>query len=337
MPNDECGMTKEGRRVEMTAPIHVHEYSLRSGVTLNAVSQRRVFAGALIRVNEGFGCVHPWPEFGDAPVAEQLRLLREGVTTPVTAMALCCAEIDGQARRAGVSLFEGLEIPRSHYSWSFARETVPQQQRVLEEGWPTIKAKGSADPAETTRFLVDCARVFAGQEVRLRVDFNGVLERPAFEQWIECLPSEVRERLDFIEDPFPYAAEEWEAVRQRWGVKLALDKGWRDGTQGFDAVVVKPARREWRVVAEKHPQQRLVMTSAMDHALGQMFAAYEAAVALAEGQVLDFCGLCTEHLFEQDAFFERVKSHGGRLTADRSGGGLGFGDVLEQLPWRRLI
>jgi O-succinylbenzoate synthase len=101
-------------------------------------------------------------------------------------------------------------------------------------------------------------------------------------------------------------------------------------------VVVKPARRDWRTVAAAHPQSPLVLTSAMDHALGQMFAAYEAAVALAEGQALDFCGLCTEHLFEKDEFFERVNSNGGFLEADRSGGGLGFGEVLEALPWRRL-
>lgn len=79
------------------------------------------------------------------------------------------------------------------------------------------------------------------------------------------------------------------------------------------------------------------MTSAMDHALGQMFAAYEAATAMASGQALDYCGLCTEHLFEKDEFFERVSSFGGVLEADRSGGGLGFGDVLENLPWRRLV
>jgi O-succinylbenzoate synthase len=67
-----------------------------------------------------------------------------------------------------------------------------------------------------------------------------------------------------------------------------------------------------------------------------MFAAYEAATAVAEGFTLDHCGLCTEHLFEKDAFFERVSSTGGVLEADRSGGGLGFGDVLEKLPWKRI-
>jgi len=329
-------MTKEGRHLEMMPPIYVHEYLLHSGVALNAASVRRVFAGALICVDGGYGCIHPWPEFGDAPVEEQLRLLSQGVTTPVTAMALRCAEIDGAARHAGVSLFEGLEIPRSHYSWSFAADAEAQMQRVLAEGWPAIKAKGLANYGETTRFLVGCANRLEPQGVRLRVDFNGVLDQQAFEKFIESLPPSVRRALDFVEDPFPYDAAAWDAARQRWGVKLALDKGWQDGTQGFDAVVVKPARRDWRVVAKTHPQHSLVLTSAMDHALGQMFAAYEAAVAQSEAQALDFCGLCTEHLFEKDAFFERVTSLGGHLSVDRSGGGLGFGEILEALPWRRL-
>jgi O-succinylbenzoate synthase len=209
-------------------------------------------------------------------------------------------------------------------------------QRVMEEGWPAIKAKGFANYGETIRFLEGCAKRFEAQGVRLRVDFNGVLDRFTFEKFVEFMPLRVYRALDFVEDPFPYDAEAWETVRQRWGVRLALDKGWKDGTHGFDAVVVKPARRDWRTVAQTHPEQPLVLTSAMDHALGQMFAAYQAAEALAEGQALDFCGLCTEHLFEKDEFFERVISKGGFLEADRSGGGLGFGEVLEALPWRRL-
>lgn len=317
--------------------IHIHEYLLRSGVALNSASHRRVFPGALLRVGSGFGCVHPWPEFGDAPTEEQLRLLAQGVTTPVTAMALHCAALDGAAREAGVSLFDGLEIPRSHYSWSFAQDTSRQFLQVLEEGWPAIKAKGFANYGETTRFLENCARLAEGRELAFRVDFNGCLDAAAFQKFIEFMPLRVYRQLDFIEDPFPYDAALWEHCRQRWGVRLALDKGWREGDGGFDAVVVKPARRDWRTVAARHPGRPLVLTSAMDHPVGQMFAAYQAALARRElGDTVGLCGLSTQHLFEPDAFLERIRVHGGWMTPDTDGGGLGFGDVLERLPWRRL-
>ena len=320
--------------MEISGPIDVHSYLLKSGGALNTVSSRHLFAGALIRHQGGYGCVHPWPEFGDVPIEEQLHLLRNGVTTPVTQMALHCAAIDGAARDAGLSLFEGLPVPQSHYSWSFSHDWDHQMQRVLSEGWPAIKAKGSANHAETRQFLEACLE--RSSRVRLRVDFNGILDRPAFESFIESLPDAVLQALDFVEDPFPYEAASWAAVHRRYGVNLALDKGWKDGAGGYDVVVVKPARRDWRSVSNRHPGMKLVMTSAMDHALGQAFAAYETAVAAASGQLLDYGGLCTEHLFEPDPFFERVRTRGGFYLADRSGGGLGFGDLLESLTWSRL-
>lgn len=318
-------------------PIHVYEYVLTSGVSLNAASHRRVFPGALLRVGAGYGCVHPWPEFGDAPIEKQLALLKEGRSSPILEMALRCAEIDGAAREAGVSLFDGLEIPRSHYSWSFAEDTRPQMARVLEEGWPAIKAKGFANYGETLRFLESCAKAGDGVNLRLRVDFNGCLDANAFGKFMEYMPLRVYRQLDFVEDPIPYDRPLWEQSRARWGVRLALDKGWQHASEGFDAVVIKPGRRDWRHVTELHPNKPLVLTSAMDHVIGQMFAAYEAAVARRElGDFVGLCGLSTQHLFAQDSFFERLESRGGHLIPDRSGGGLGFGDLLERLPWRRL-
>ncbi|HCN28250.1 MAG TPA: hypothetical protein DIT64_05625 [Verrucomicrobiales bacterium] len=321
----------------MSDPIFIHEYLLRSGAALNSASQRRVFPGALIRVGAGYGCVHPWPEFGDAPLDEQLAALARGITTPLTALALNCAAADGAAREAGVSLFEGLEIPRSHYSWSFAQPTMPQFDRVLEDGWPAIKAKGWANYGETTRFLDNCARMSGDSGPLFRVDFNACLDADTFQKFIEFMPLRVYRRLDLVEDPFPYDAAAWEVCRVRWGVRLALDKRWQEGVGGFDAVVVKPARRDWRAVAVRHPGHPLMLTSAMDHPLGQMFAAWEAAQARAAlGERVGLCGLCTQHLFEPDAFLERVLSPGGELRPDTDGGGLGFGSVLESLPWRRL-
>jgi O-succinylbenzoate synthase len=323
--------------VTLEQPIYIHEYLLRSGVALNSASHRRVFPGALLRVGSGYGCVHPWPEFGDAPIHEQLSLLAQGKTTPVTAMALHCASIDGTAREADISLFQDLDIPRSHYSWSFAQDTRPQFEKVLAEGWPAIKAKGYANYGETTRFLENCARMSDDPRLLFRVDFNACLTPDDFHKFIEFMPVRVYRQLDFVEDPFPYDPALWSASRDKWGVKLALDKGWRNGTTGFDSVVVKPARRDWRTVAERHSDKPLVLTSAMDHGLGQMYAAYQAALARKEhGHRIGLCGLSTQHLFDADPFFERIRVTGGHMTPDLTGGGLGFGDVLEKLPWRPL-
>lgn len=334
--------------------IQFHLYTLHSRGSLNAVSRRREFPGALIRVNDGVGCLHPWPEFGDAPIDEQLKLLRGGGVSQVIERALRMATVDGEARRSGVSLFAGLEIPPSHYSWDRNQPTAPQMQRVIREGWRAIKMKGSPGIEEVLRSVEDRSAGFSPPPSNARrteadtplwrVDFNACLTEERFRRFLLRMPLRVRERLDFIEDPFPYTAEAWGLARRELRVRLACDKGLARtagavaGTPAFDVAVMKPGRREWRGSVTALPSDvGVVMTSAMDHAVGQSFAAYEAGLAWRElGNRMDLCGLCTEHLFEKDAFFERMNSHGGRLDADSGGTGLGFDEVLAKLPWRRL-
>jgi O-succinylbenzoate synthase len=77
--------------------------------------------------------------------------------------------------------------------------------------------------------------------------------------------------------------------------------------------------------------REIVVTSYMDHAIGQMFAAQFAA---AHG-VTNVCGLFTHVLYEPDPFFERVRAEGPRLLAPE-GTGIGFDDLLESLPWKTL-
>ena len=318
-------------------PIYFWEYLLHTGAALNSASIRRSFPGALILCGSGVGCIHPWPEFGDAPLEDQLDLLRQGHPTPLAQRALHCAHVDGDAREQGISLFHNLPIPNSHYSWSFGHPTQPQINRLLEEKWPALKAKGYPNWGESMRFLEACQRAVGSHDLRFRIDFNGCLEPSAFNKFIEFMPLKLYRAIDFIEDPCPYDAATWSTASERWGIPLALDKGWQSATTGFEAVVIKPTRRDWRSVASLHPDRTLVFTSAMDHPIGQMFAAYEAATAYQElGTRVGLGGLCTQHLFETNAFLERVSSPGGCLQSDPTGGGLGFGDLIERLPWRRL-
>ena len=73
-------------------------------------SSKERFTGALIRVGDGVGCVHPWEVFGDEPLETHLAELAAGRQTRLVANALHCAELDGKARAAGVSLFDGENV-----------------------------------------------------------------------------------------------------------------------------------------------------------------------------------------------------------------------------------
>ena len=75
----------------------------------------------------------------------------------------------------------------------------------------------------------------------------------------------------------------------------------------------------------------------MDHAVGQAWAAAEAA-RLAQGPDgarMYESGLLTHRCFDSDEFFERVSVKECRYQSN-GGTGLGFDDLLEGLPWKRL-
>jgi O-succinylbenzoate synthase len=250
--------------------------------------------GALIRVGSGFADVHPWPELGDAPLDEQLARLARGETTPLTKRSLELARIDGEARERGVSLFHGLTIPLSH--------------------WP-----GADPPPEfDTAKIKNIDRI--PDRVRLRIDFNARLRPEEFLLIAEGLP---RERIDFVEDPCPYDGATWTALGEQSGLRLALDRFVAE--DGVDVLIVKPAIEEI-----PRTEKEMIITSYMDHPVGQFGAAYFAALHPAPR-----CGLFTHVLYDKNAFSERIRSEGARLLAPE-GTGVGFDDLLQRLPWKVL-
>lgn len=218
----------------------VHRYTLVPRRRLSGVARAGARQGALLRSGDGFADIHPWPELGDAPLEEQLARLARGETTPLTAASLHWAEVDGRARGRGVSLFEGLTIPESH--WPGADPP---------EGFDTVKLKGVMDVPE---------------HVRLRIDFNASLTADEFLRIAETLP---KDRVDFVEDPCPYDAALWDELRRRTGLRLALDRFAGDA----DVLIHKPA------LSATFPSfdGEIVVTAYMDHPVGQCIAAYVAA------------------------------------------------------------
>lgn len=277
--------------------IWFHRYALVPRRRLSGIAREGPREGALIRVDAGFADVHPWPELGDATLDEQLTLLGREETTPLTRASLHLASLDGQARSRGVSLFDGLTIPLSH--WPGADPP---------EGFDTVKIK-------------DVSRI--PPNVRLRIDFNATLDAEAFVRIASTLP---KERVDFVEDPCPYDAETWRELKSRTGLRLAFDqKAQPNGA--VDITIWKPALQ---IVP---PEGEVVVTSYMDHPVGQFGAAY---VAAANARRIDACcGLMTHVLYESNAFIDAIRTDGARLLPP-PGAGIGFDDLLERIPWRKL-
>ncbi|HEX3579730.1 MAG TPA: hypothetical protein VHY33_14295 [Thermoanaerobaculia bacterium] len=296
-------------------------YELTPKRRLSAIAADGVRRGALIRVNGGVADVHPWPELGDLPLDDQLALLTRGEMTTLTEASLEFASIDAAARRDGRSAFDRLTIPPSH--------------------WPGPDPPESFDTAKLKSIDVIPDRV------RLRIDFNATLTAAEFVAIAATLP---RERIGFIEDPCPYDAAVWRDLRERTGLRLALDRApgtsqhrqeclchtgsdpmWHRhsclcSVNSYDVLILKPALEEIPCV-----DTEIVVTSYMDHPIGQLCAAYSAATA----NITTTCGLITHVLFENDPFIERMRIDGTRLVPP-GGTGWGFDDLLENLPWQKF-
>jgi len=257
-----------------------------------------------VRIGSGVGCVHPWPELGDPRLDDILENLEEH---QIGRRTLACIKADGAAREAGVSLFEDVTVPRSHATMTTVGTEELREARVA--GFKHIKVK-------VGQYLSEVRDVMRrNQDLTWRLDCNGQGHPRMFAEWTQ----EERDRLDFVEDPFPYNDLAWRGL----GVTLATDRFKGQA----DVRILKPA------VDNMLPSdERVVVTSYMDHPIGQSFAAWEAArMGIAD----EICGLQTHCLFEKNEFIEALGPWGPEFLP-AGGTGLGFDDLLETLPWEKL-
>ncbi len=314
--------------------IWISPYRLKSAGFLNSISARRDFEGALIRVGDGYGCIHPWPELGDPPLEKCLEDLKGRRIWPIVKRALRCAEYDNAARTAEESLFEEMEIPKSHAT--LISTTARDVDAAVTAGFDTIKIKAGRNVSVEAKFLDEMSVQFP--LLKWRVDFNETLDPDAADRFLGGLSAELKPKIDFIEDICPFSEIVWESLWKKHRVPLAVDRESGPHRKAAQCMVIKPAVDEPYLLGEAAVtnSQRAVMTSYMDHPLGQAFAAWEAArTELIFPGLIGTCGLQTHHLFEKDAFVERLGDwKPGFQVPD--GTGLGFDDELAALTWVRL-
>ena len=314
--------------------IWVWHYTLQSKAVLNARFESLEHRGALIRdFGGGVGCIHPWTSLGDASLEDQLASLASGHPLPLAEQALVCAEFDGLARRDGVNLFDKLTvpIPKSHWTASPAHDPAS----VVGEGFGAVKIKCGPDMT-VNRSEIERWQT-AGPDLRLRLDFNETGTVDALTGFWGDLAEPDRGAIEFIEDPVPWDKATWQELRKA-GIPLAADRDALGRADEADWLVVKPGAENPVRAGEKAYEtgSRLVFTSYMDHAIGQVYAAFRAGewAGVFPEQVSE-CGLLTHELFEPDPFFERLCREGPQLLPP-TGTGLGFDDLLESLPWKKM-
>ncbi|MBI4212583.1 MAG: hypothetical protein HY540_08100 [Deltaproteobacteria bacterium] len=324
----------------MGLKLWISEYELH----LRAHGVRR---GALIRLEEsgigvGFADCHPWVERGDLPLHQQLKMLAVFKQTPLTERTLFFARIDAAARKAGRGLFEGLTIPKSHWLVMKCDAHLSCEiESAAAHGFELLKIK-IGDSENDIKHLDEVVPLLQKLNLKLRLDANGKFNADQFEALLSKCSASLHERIDFLEDPTPFHAKEWSAISKTFGVRLARDLGdateWILESAAKSTVVLKPAIENPLPILPTaiKRQSEVVITSYLDHPLGQLGAAYSAAVALRNSpDVISTCGLASHLVYESNTFSEQLNLNGSVLVPPK-GTGFGFDDELDKLSWTRL-
>jgi len=319
--------------------IWTHHYTLQPGSD-PARAARGPRQGALLRIEFddetiGYADLHPWEEFGHAPLTDHLASLGTDKPTHLANLALRHARTDAAARRAGLSLFDGLPEVRSHAlftDWTPAPRSAFEQSAA--QGYTAAKLKIGRDPQREAEAL----NALADLPLRWRLDANASAETESF---LATLAPAVRTKIEFLEDPMPYEPSTWLTRSDREKISLALD--WESPSTpppwpGAQIVVIKPASQDAfpLALAAAHAGMQIVVTHSMDHPLGQSVALWTAMrLRQRHGDLVLDGGLQAIGLYAPDEFSAQIRYQGSQ-TIPPPGTGFGFDKLLTSIEWKEL-
>ncbi|PIR25140.1 MAG: hypothetical protein COX62_00770 [Deltaproteobacteria bacterium CG_4_10_14_0_2_um_filter_43_8] len=325
-------------------------YQLVPKARLGAKAEPKPREGALLRVEHdgigvGFSDLHPWPELGDESLEKQLQSLKMEKPLSLAKRSLQLSMLDANARNDGVFLLKNKVIPKSHYLISDLRAFSEETRELLFlQGFSKLKVKMGLDLNWELSFLEDLAKPFEKAGIKFRLDFNLGLDELAAYRLLHRMSDRLKERIDFLEDPFPYHPESWAQFRAKEGVPLALDRfdalSFPLDLDAVDVLVLKPAIMDPSFVKayEHFAEKRIVITSYLAHPLDQLSAAYAAALFHEEmPNTLDDCGLISHVSYQENSFSSQLAVDGAKLVPPK---GLGFGyqtTFLESQEWREIL
>jgi len=307
--------------------------------SLNAKTKVQVVHGVLLRVQFhdqkvfGHASLQSWPTLGDPSIEALLarvKSLHSGDVHDLLQCSLQSALLDAEFRGNERNAFSGLVVPASHATLTELSEQAVQQAR--EAGFSAVKCKIGRDLLVEGPHLEQIVRSFP--DIRLRLDANDSVTSEFFLKWWLSLSDELKDAVDFVEDAFVGAAN---TELRRF--PIALDRDLHASAQGqVDYGVWKPAllpRGQVGSLIDKGKFDRWVVTSYMDHPIGQSFSAYEAALLAQKCSSEVSTGLQTQACFEPTAYSDCLGEWSPHWSP-ASGYGWGFDRLLENEPWKLI-
>lgn len=284
--------------------------------------------GALLRIEFddgtlGYADCHPWEELGDLPLQTQLDLLKNGRSTRLTARSIYFAKADAKARANKFNLLESRKIPRSHYLISqLDSSCFAEIEKAWNLGFTHYKLKLGMELFREEELIKEIIKRWP--PVKLRLDLSSKLTAEDFIAFLHRISSHLQ-AIDFIEDPFPFDYATWRQIQNSFKISLAADEYYKEAyghPEAAEVLIMKPAVQTLKLA---DTSQRLIITSYLDHPLGQMSAAYIATLA----DTSETCGLLSHYAYQPNPFTQLINHQGPYLQAVE-GYGLGFDELLKK-------
>ena len=282
--------------------------------------------GTLISSAGGYADLFPWPEFGDLDLDQQLHLLKKGKPTPLAQRSFKLAIKDGEWRKAGINPIRNNDVENHFLINDFSEADIPS-------GFQTLKIK----MMENFRIQIPFLEKWADRNFKIRLDFNSSLTFENFLNFSNALSANLKNQIDFVEDPFPYSLENWKAANEQLPLACDFEQpnvDWNQSVFPFTTVIYKPARQDRsQIQGPLASGLNLVVTSSMDHPMGCLHALVESIELKKEfgSQILD-AGCMSWPIYGTNDYTEKIKVSGSKVI-DVEGLGIGFDRILQRLPW----
>ena len=282
-------------------------YVLKRRSLANSQARSLFHEGVLIKVvdadlNFGVADLCPWPELGDQTWQQEL-----ATRGPLFQRTLELAHKDLQARKNKMSV----QLPavfKNHQTW-----TVGSAQQLMDA--TIVKIKGTRD----LDILSQQIQSLSAQKIR--IDFNFCLSFDEFKKWIDQLSENELKKIDVIEDPFPFQADQWSQFQNK--VKLVLDFNQNQSVWSYN--VCKPTRQSVSTHFE-------YMTSSMDHPVGLAHGLW-----IASEYPHQTHGFLTLDMYETTPFHSAFQQSADSISFKSDGYGIGFDQQIDQLNWIPLL
>jgi hypothetical protein len=243
------------------------------------------FVDESIAGGESFSLYHPIETLGDLPIREFLNSdeKRQLLTDKILNLSLNANEnISG--------------LVESYYLSSSWNHLLKNKDKIFKDGFKLVKLKAANLKEIDFRILDELPFDYI-------FDFNGREKLESFKSLDKASKFFLKERTKYIEDPYQLNLK----TNEKMDFKLASDFiNYKDQSDYF---IVKPTGFNHNPFVESKQNtlnKSLVVTSYLDHPVGQLLAAKWAV----HNKIFNACGLWTHVVFESNAYSELFKTTG---------------------------